>query len=57
MIKRTNSVTRNTAWTVATHHGGLVRTLAEIQADQERTRRATAQRDYFRAKDVRCAPL
>jgi len=52
MFERTNFVTRNTAWTAACHHGGLVRTMAEIQADQERVRRAVAQRDYFRAKDV-----
>lgn len=39
MFERTNFVTRNTAWTTAPHHGGLVRTMAEIQADQERAPR------------------
>lgn len=54
MFERTNSLTRYTAWTAATHHGGLVRTMAEIQAEQERTRRILDQRDKFRAKDVCC---
>lgn len=52
MTNRTNSLTRYTDWTSATHHGGLVRTMAEICAEQERTRRALAQRDNFRAKDA-----
>ena len=52
MFEQTNFVTPNTTWTTATHHGGLIRTMAEIQADQERMRRAVVQRDYFRAKDV-----
>ena len=56
MHNRTNSITRYTAWTAATHHGGLVRTMAEIQADQERSRRAQAYRSYFTPKDVCCKP-
>ena len=57
MIERTNSLTRHTAWTAPTHHGGLVRTMAEIQAVQELTRRSLAQRENFRPKDVCAAAL
>ena len=54
MTKPTNFLTRFTAWTAPIHNGGLVRTMAEIQGEQERTRQNLEQRNKFRAKDVRC---
>ena len=52
MFDRPHALTRNTVWTPAVHHGGLVRTMAEIQAEGERTQRMIDVRNNFVAKDV-----
>ncbi len=50
MINQLNSVSRNTAWPLPSNHGGLVRTMAEIQGEQERTRQKWDQWDKFYLK-------
>ena len=52
MTQRLNTLTPNTVWTASSHLGGLLKTMAEIQADQERTRRDLMVRSNFLAKDT-----